>query len=1092
MQHELSNFIKDFEQSNKDIGYLLEQLPIPIALCKDWQFVYMNSACSSALPQINIAGLIGRSVLSLLEEREKQILESDIELLRSGEPYHLHARVTNSLGFIDLRTISKTIKFNDVEYLIVTFQNLTKLSNHKKLLLELLLNTASLTGDELSESIVKIVGQNYDLDGVAFLEYRTDDKGEPIVLIKAGYLDGQVYKKIQYPLKGSLAEEMKAKGSIIIDRHLTKYAAQNQIVQEGQYESFIGKFLATEADYDIGIFVVSKHALYNADEIVLMLSMVGARLLADYTAQHIKIKNEHQERDSRLLFDQSAEPLFVLNSNGQILLSNYRANLLTGYEKHELNDFFSLISIEHQPFFRNFFQKKSGVLNHSNLLLLTKNNQPIYCDLSGVILSDGRIQISIRDTSEKRLAELAIRESEEKYRSIFNNASDAMFLSDWNTGDFIDCNPAFCELMGLSRSEVLQTNHIDIIGSKDRERFRQLYHYFQSKKILERKSTKFRIVVERLSGTLLPIEIAISQIDRAGGPAILGIIRDLSASYQAVEEHRKYLQTLSILKGIVVELDSDLMIRSIYNSSNKFGGVNGQNLGGTYFPDIIETDFQWYIEMVLQELLQNRKPKTVRFPCLSNQTGMDWYEAEFVIVRDRSSKARIRGLIKDVTFEYIVEKQTYFMSNTDMLTSLPNRNRLEEDLFRAMLRADRKSKKLAIGFIDLDRFFDVNDLLGHRLGDVTIALMAEKLRSFPELERSLYRWGGDQFVFLLEGIDDLDTVRNLLSAIRLSMKEPLTIEDQSLHVTGTVGVSLYPDDARTIDNLFGQADRALQYGKRTGRFQFLMAKDITGLIKNTNRMNIRNQLSRAIEEGRIEPYLQPIFDLQSNRVTAMEALARLPEADGVSRIGPEVFIPVAEDLGMIEELSNIIILGSVGFQQRLLDQGHDIRLSVNLSRRLLYSDRLIEYFTELLIKTKMNPTRICLEITESLAMLDLKNASERLHELKKLGFLIAIDDFGTGYSTLGQLYEIPVDELKIDKLFVRRIHTHEGLRITEAIVNMARALHLEIVAEGVEDEATANLLRNMGVRYLQGFYYSRPIERSEFERQIQNGFNVIA
>ncbi|MBW7858687.1 MAG: EAL domain-containing protein [Leptonema sp. (in: Bacteria)] len=271
-----------------------------------------------------------------------------------------------------------------------------------------------------------------------------------------------------------------------------------------------------------------------------------------------------------------------------------------------------------------------------------------------------------------------------------------------------------------------------------------------------------------------------------------------------------------------------------------------------------------------------------------------------------------------------------------------------------------------------------------------------------------------------------------------------------------------------------------------------MAKDITGLTKNTNRMNIRNQLSRAIEEGRIEPYLQPIFDFQSNRVTAMEALARLPEADGVSRIGPEVFIPVAEDLGMIEELSNIIILGSIDFQKRLLDQGHDIRLSVNLSRRLLYSDRLIEYFTELLMKTKMNPTRICLEITESLAMLDLKNASERLHELKKLGFLIAIDDFGTGYSTLGQLYEIPVDELKIDKLFVRRIHTHEGLRITEAIVNMARALHLEIVAEGVEDEATANLLRNMGVRYLQGFYYSKPIERIEFEKQIQTGFNVIA
>ncbi|MBW7857219.1 MAG: hypothetical protein H3C43_02710, partial [Leptonema sp. (in: Bacteria)] len=166
MQHEISNFIKDFEQSNKDIDYLLEQLPVPIALCKDWQIVFMNSACGSALPQVDVNNVIGRSVLSLLEDREKQILESDTDLLRSGEPYHLHIRVTNSQGFLDLRTISKTIRFNGVEYLIVTFQNLSKLSNHKKLLLELLLNTASLTGDALNRSMVKIIGESYGLDGV--------------------------------------------------------------------------------------------------------------------------------------------------------------------------------------------------------------------------------------------------------------------------------------------------------------------------------------------------------------------------------------------------------------------------------------------------------------------------------------------------------------------------------------------------------------------------------------------------------------------------------------------------------------------------------------------------------------------------------------------------------------------------------------------------------------------------------------------------------------------------------------------------------------------------------------------------------------
>lgn len=1082
-------FLTDFRDSEKDLQFFLEQLPVPLMLCRGWQIVYFNPASTRAIPGVDLPSLIGRSALDFVQSKERRFIEEHLDRFRSGDYYRFNLKVRTDDVILDLSTLSRAVQLGDTNYMIIAFQDLSRLSVREKSLFQLVLDTFPLSGRELYGKMMAALTQNYDLDGAAFIEYGKDAKGEDIVLMLAGTLDGEDLQINYYELKNSMAERLRSQGILIVEKDLHIQEPENHFIQLNQFQAFIGVHLKA-GEKDLGLYVVSRKPIYDTAGITFVLNICGVRLVSEYTAQQSRIRAEHQERDSRLIIEQSADPMFVLDSRGHILLANNRAVDLTQYSKSELRDFFDLIGAEHRPFFRSFFQKSYGVLNHSNVVLTRKDMTRVYCDLSGVILSDGRIQLNIRDNTEKMLTEIALKQSEEKYRSIFDNASDAIFLSDWKTGRILDCNQSFTRLVGHSRDVILQGTHFDLILEADRSRFRKIFEYLKRKRSLERHPLKFRITIANDRGHYTPIEIAFTLLNKNEHLLVVGIIRDLTASYQAIEEHRKYLQTLSMLQVVVVELDEDLRVRFINNPIPKFGATVGRNLHGIFFPEVASEDFQWYVQITLEELLETRKTKTIRFPNVSSQTGMDWYEAEFVIVRDRNSHSRIRGLIKDVTFEYIVEKQTYFMSNTDMLTSLPNRNRLEEDLFRAILRADRTNKRLAVGFMDLDRFYDVNDLLGHRLGDLAIALFAEKLRSFREIERTLYRWGGDQFVFILENIDDLTSIRRLLNDIREGVREPLTIEEQSLHVTCTVGVSLYPDDAQTIDGLFGQADRALQFGKRNGRFQFLLAQDVARNSGTADRMSIRNRLSHAINNGLIEPYLQPIFDTQTNRVVGMEALARIPDVEGLPKVGPDVFIPVAEDLGIIEELSEVIVTGAVEFQKHLASVGFDLRLSVNLSRRVLYSDRLIDSFHALLEKTGADPKQICLEITETLAMLDIKNASERLHELKKLGFKIAIDDFGTGYSTLGQLYEIPVDELKIDKLFVRRIHTHEGQRIAEAIVSMARALHLEIVAEGVEDLETVNLLRNMGVRYLQGYLFSSPLNREQFEAQLRGGFNA--
>lgn len=1089
MVHGLSQFLTDCQKADKDLPFLLEQLPVPLMLCRGWQIVYFNPVCREAIPGIQLASLIGRNILEFIGEKERLFIERHQDRLHDGRIHSFRLLIRTESVVLDLSTVSRYVRVDETGYLIIALQDHSRLSAREKNLFQLVLETFPLNGRELYRKMMSAIARYFGVDAAALIEYTHDKNGEPIALMLAGTLDGEEHPTNYYELKGSMAEKLLEQGVLIVEKDLTRLEPDNHFIQLHQFQAFIGLHLKSD-DKDLALYVVSRNPIYDTTGIAFVLNICGIRLVSEYSSQQARVRAEQQERDNRLVIEQAADPMFVLDASGQILLANNRAVDLTQRQKHALRSFFDLIVDEHKPFFRSFFQKTYGVLNHSNVVLQRSDGTKVYCDVTGVILSDGRIQLNVRDNTEKLLAEMSLKQSEEKYRSIFDNASDAIFLSDLHTGRILDCNRSFVRLTGNSRDVILRGTHFDLIVEKERPRYRKVFEYVIRTRRLERHPLRFRINVAGHAGHYTPIEIALTLLRRDDHLLVVGIIRDLTASYQAIEEHKKYLQTLSILQVVMVELDESLHIRFINNPIPKFGAGNRRDLHGMFFPEVVHEDFQWYVQVMLEELLRTRKTMTIRFPKISGETGLDWYEGEFVIVRERGSRSRIRGLIKDVTFEYIVEKQTYFMSNTDMLTSLPNRNRLEEDLFRALLRADRSGKKLAVGFVDLDRFYDVNDLLGHRLGDLAIAVFAERLRGFRQIGHMLYRWGGDQFVFVMEGLDDTSSVRALLNEIRDCAREPLTIEDHRLHVTCTVGVSMYPDDAQTIDGLFGEADRALQHGKRQGRFQFLLAGDVVRRTGIADRMSIRNRLSHAVNHGLVEPYLQPIYDTKTDSVAGMEALARLPDVEGAPWLGPDVFIPVAEDLGIIEELSDTIMTEAIEFQKRLRCSGFDLRLSVNLSRRVLYSDNLIQYFESLLEKTGADARNICLEITETLAMLDIKNAADRLHELKKLGFKVAIDDFGTGYSTLGQLYELPVDELKIDKLFVRRLHTHDGQRIAEAIVSMARALQLEIVAEGVEDLSTVNQLKDMGVRYLQGYLFSSPLSRSDFQAWLNEGFKT--
>jgi diguanylate cyclase (GGDEF)-like protein len=394
--------------------------------------------------------------------------------------------------------------------------------------------------------------------------------------------------------------------------------------------------------------------------------------------------------------------------------------------------------------------------------------------------------------------------------------------------------------------------------------------------------------------------------------------------------------------------------------------------------------------------------------------------------------------------------------------------------------ARRSTHKVGLCFFDLDHFKQINDTLGHKAGDRLLIVLSEAVRDRLRDGDTLARWGGDEFVLLIPDMKSSQDIREVVAKIADITREPLTVDGAEFAVTFSMGVTIYPDDADNLDALLSQADRAMFYAKAQGRntYQFFADMSQKGLGKKD--LYIQHRLAAAIKNNEILAWFQPLVDTKTGHTLGLEALARWHDAE-LGWVSPASFIPMAENLGLIRELGEQVLTATLSAGRDWKARGFDLGLAVNVSKRQLF----MPDFTEKLIKDAQHfgiaPQRITLEITESVALIDVEFAMERLNELNRAGFRIAIDDFGTGYSSLSQLHDMPVHEIKIDISFVRRIHTPPGLRVVQAIIQMASAIRLECVAEGVEDAVTAEMLSQLGVNTLQGFHFAKPMPQADFD-----------
>ena len=460
----------------------------------------------------------------------------------------------------------------------------------------------------------------------------------------------------------------------------------------------------------------------------------------------------------------------------------------------------------------------------------------------------------------------------------------------------------------------------------------------------------------------------------------------------------------------------------------------------------------------------------------------------------KNRSGRLTGAVtvmRDITQARKHSQQLAFQANHDQLTQLPNRALLMDRLKHAISRAVRADHIVAVLFMDLDRFKNVNDSLGHAAGDILLKRVAHRLTDGVRNEDTVARLGGDEFVILLEEISQDNTVAVTARKLIDLLATPFLIENHPISVTASIGITLFPKDGESAEILLKNADTAMYRSKELGRndIQFY-AEEMN--IRALDRLNLEQALRYAVSREEFKLNYQPQIDLLSGTIKTVEALVRW-ERPNHGEVFPDEFIPAAEETGSIVEIGSWVLTQACKQVRAWQQDGYvDLSVSVNLSVRQLRQPDLTKIIAKALTSAALSPKYLELEITESLFLNDTEETLDLLQSIKKLGVTLAIDDFGTGYSSLNYLKYFPIDTLKIDKSFIDKVHVNSSdAAVVSAIVEIGHGLNLSVVAEGVENQAQLDFLVDKKIDAYQGFNFSKALPTSAMTALLQRTSRTI-
>lgn len=553
---------------------------------------------------------------------------------------------------------------------------------------------------------------------------------------------------------------------------------------------------------------------------------------------------------------------------------------------------------------------------------------------------------------------------------------------------------------------------------------------------------------------------------------VLVYLRDVSermkAETQTRDQERRLHLLLSQIPAVLFTVDLDMKITSVAGAALDEQHLSQESLVGAPFEALIAGHEQKLACVAHVQRVLAGEP-------VSYETHIHdrWLQNDVEPLRDaRGSVIGAIGVMLDVTEVRSNAERFKQLARQDVMTGLPNRLALEERLPAQLERALQNHESVAVLFVDLDRFKNINDTLGHRVGDDLLRAVSHRMQARIDNRATIYRPGGDEFVIVIDGIKHKRTVASISMEVLQAFSEPFELEGRELFVTASIGASVFPQNAQTVDELIAFADSAMYRAKESGRNN---AKFYDGTMHAhvLERMGLEQDLRLALARGELRLMFQPIVDMVTQRINGAEVLLRW-QHPLLGELSPQMFVPIAEETGVIVDISRWVLREACVSAARIRrDAVPDFRINVNLSPRDFYEQDLSATLAAVLAETGLPADALNLEVTESVVLNDL--ALETLHRIAKMGVNIVVDDFGTGYSSLNYIKKLPVKAIKIDKSFIDDVAIDAfDQGIVKAIATLGNTLGLRVIAEGIESQSQYEFLRGLKCDFAQGYFFYRP------------------
>jgi diguanylate cyclase (GGDEF)-like protein/PAS domain S-box-containing protein len=531
----------------------------------------------------------------------------------------------------------------------------------------------------------------------------------------------------------------------------------------------------------------------------------------------------------------------------------------------------------------------------------------------------------------------------------------------------------------------------------------------------------------------------------------------------------------------VIEWDYHRRITAWNPAAEAIFGFPAYEALGENLPELLAGDAgRAEMDAMCRELMETREGNKTTLANLTRGGRMvhcEWYNTP--LVDPAGELVGFASLIQDITERLNTERTIHYMAHHDALTGLPNRRLMQDRLNQAIMAARRKHRHVAVLFLDLDRFKLVNDTLGHDSGDFILKDVAKRLVACVREADTVSREGGDEFVIILPDLERPEAARLVANKILAELARPIEVAGQEIHVTPSIGISHYPNDATDVHQLLKHADTAMYQAKDAGRNTVrFFTNDLNFLL--SKRLEVEGRLRKAIEKEEFFLRYQPQVEVDGGRIMGMEALIRWNDPVR-GEVFPKDFIFVAEELGLIVPIGEWVFRTACRQLRAWADEGlPPITVSINISPRQFMSPRLVHTLLEIVRESGADPRHLELEITETMIMRNLEQSIETLSQLRAVGMRVAVDDFGVGYSSLAQLNRLPATSMKIDRSFIMNLaEGNQSGSITEAIIAMAKRLKLLVIAEGVETAAQLDFLRANHCEAFQGYLFSPPLTSLE-------------